>query len=295
MARPGAAWPAMLAMTVASLLLAANEAIIKWLTATLPFGQLMSLRSGLSLVVLLPFLLRGGDWGAAVGWRDWPLLLARNLALTASVFLFFWGLSLLPLADTMALVFTAPLFATLFGAWLLREEVGRWRCLALAVGFGGVLLITAPGGRIGWAALLPVLAAVGLALSDIATRRLMRRAPGVTVLLYTHAFIALAGLATLLRQDWLWPGLEEASWLVAASLLFSAGLLLQILALRRAAVSTLAPLRYLALAFAVLLGWAIWGQLPGWSALAGIVLIAASGLLVWLADIRSARLFREKL
>ncbi len=289
-----AAWPAMLAMTVASLLLTANEAIIKWLTAELPFGQLMSLRSGLSLVVMLPLLLRVGR-GTAAGSGDWPYLLARSVALTVSVFLFLWGLSLLPLADNMALAFTAPLFATLFGAWFLREAVGPWRWLALAVGFAGVLLITAPGGRLDWIALLPICAAICLALSDIATRRLMRRAQGATVLLHTHAFIAVAGLATLLRGDWLWPSLAEAAWLAAASLLFSTGLLLQIFALRRAAVSTLAPLRYLALAFAVLLGWLVWGQLPGWGAFAGIVLIAASGVLVWHADAQKIRLFREKL
>lgn len=288
MSAPATALPAMLSMAGAALLLTANEAIVKVLTLELGFGQLMSLRSGFAVLVLLPALWsRGGlrlapagRLAAAEGW----MLLLRCAALTGSVFLFLWGLSLLPLASAMALVFTAPLFATLLGAGLLGERVGRWRWAALAVGFAGVLLITAPDGRIAWPALLPLGAAAGLGLSDMATRRLMQRASAPAVLLYSHAFIAFAGLATALDGGWDWPGLRDLAWIAAASLLFSLGLLLQMEAFRRADVSKVAPLRYLALVFAVLLGWWVWDELPGLGAVAGAAMIVVSGALVWRLD-----------
>ena len=164
-----------LCMLAGSALLTGNDAVLKWLTADYPVGQVMFLRG---IFVFLPvfFLVwrAGGRPVLRVSQRRGHL--ARAVLVVAGTFLFVSGLSFLPLADAIAITFAGPLFITALAPPLLGEHVGWRRWSAVLVGFVGVLIMVRPtGAAVQWAALLPLAASLTGALRDLLTRRMAAR------------------------------------------------------------------------------------------------------------------------
>lgn len=198
---------------------------------------------------------------------------------------------IMPLAEATALLFVAPLFVALLAGPMLGEKVGPLRWAAVAAGFAGMLLIARPGG-----ALLPegiVLCLTGAAcyaLYQVQTRQLSPTEDTVTMLFYT----ALVGTVSMsLALPWIWggplPGWLDALMIASLGILGGTGHFLLIAAYRHATASTLAPLGYVQLIWATLLGWLFYDALPDAPAFAGMAVIAAAGIaLVWHARPRVA-------
>jgi drug/metabolite transporter (DMT)-like permease len=185
-------------------------------------------------------------------------------------------------------VFLAPILVALAGSRLLGERVGLRTWLALAGGFTGVLLIVRPGGahfdpHMG----LPLLCAFGVAGYQILTRKLAGHDNPITTLFFP-------GLIAIVLVPAIFPGsffvvpdeLPHAFALVAAGTLGAIGHFLLIRAHHHAPATMLAPFGYAQLVVSLALGWLVFGQLPDGVALAGIALIAASGLGLILASHR---------
>jgi len=266
-------------MVVGGAFLTANDAVLKWLTGVYLTGQIMALR-GLFVLLPIAFLVwrQGGVSSLRVGSVRGQGFRA-GLVVTGT-FLFVTGLEYLPLADAISITFAGPLFITAMAAAILGEAVGWRRWAAVVVGFTGVVLIMRPGsGAMQWAALLPLAASFTGALRDIVTRHLAGRESSVAILAVTTVTVIFAGLLTLPFGWQPVAGPDVLLFALGGILLGSAHYCL-IEAFRYAEAALVAPFKYASIIWAVLFGFAIWGDLPDAWTLLGSAVVVASGLYI---------------
>ena len=271
-----------------------GDAIGKLLGA-MPLGQLLLARYAIQAALLLPFV---GLSGLALAPRVWALTVLRTVLHAVSLASFFAALRFLPMADTVAICFVMPFILLLLGR-LSGERIGPHRLAACAVGFAGTLMVVQPSfAAVGAPALLPLLTAVLFSLFMLITRVLARETEPV-VLQAASGLVATAilGPLVLAAAGRAWPELTPVAvtgseWVLLGLLgvLGTVAHLVITFALRFAPSSTLAPLQYLELPFATLIGWAIFGDLPNGLAAAGIVVTIAAGLYIVHREHRTARL-----
>lgn len=257
-------------------------ALMKWAATLEPVsaGEMVFYRSifGLPVVLMWVLSLKGGL--ASISTRR-PLVHLWRCGLGVSgILLIFQGLRLLPLADATTIGFTAPIFATLLSILFLKEKVGRHRWTAVALGFLGVLVMVSPGaeGAPPLAGLMFALGGAFVAASVTVTLRQLGKTESATAIVFWF-FIACACVGGVLA---LIDG-HSHSWRVLAILAAGglAGGLAQLLmttSLQHAPVSALAPLDYLQMVGAVVLGWLLLRDTPTAATLAGAALIVGSGL-----------------
>jgi drug/metabolite transporter (DMT)-like permease len=291
-ARPQSHVPpqAVLLIVAALLCFTLIDAIIKLLTQRYPVPLLVFARWGVQVVALLLWLV------PAMGTRlfrsrELPLQLARGVLLLGASLCFFNALKFLPLAEVTALTYLSPMLVALLSAVFLRERLTALRVAMIAAGLLGMLLIVRPGGEVFHGAALLALAAAGFnAAFQILTRKLAAEDARVTLVYPAIVGTVLMSFATP------WTGIEQAIPWVDVALIVIAGLVgtfghfLFILAFQRAPASGLTPFTYVQLVWATVVGWAIFGRLPDAFSLAGMLVIAGSGLAVVLHERRRSRL-----
>ena len=257
-------------------------ALMKWATTLEPVsaGEMVFYRSIFGLPVVLFWVLNSGGGWAAISTRR-PLVHLWRCALgVTGILLIFQGLRLLPLADATTIGFTAPIFATLLSILVLKEKVGRHRWTAVVVCFLGVLVMVRPGaeGAPPLAGLLFALGGAFVAASVTVTlRQLGKTEKATAIVFWFFVACALAGgaLALMDGHSHTWPVLAV---LAAGGLAGGLAQLLMTSSLQHAPVSALAPLDYLQMVGAVVLGWLLLRDAPTAATLAGAALIAGSGL-----------------
>jgi drug/metabolite transporter (DMT)-like permease len=190
--------------------------------------------------------------------------------------------SLMPLAAASAINFSAPLFATLVSALLLKEAVGLARWSALLVGFLGVLIVTRPGAetfQIG--ALFALGNAVLYGSVTAAVRGMTATESTGTLTLYQLAL--LTGIfALFLPFGWITPTPADAGWILLNGVTNAVGQYWWTRSIHLAPASAVMPFFYLSLVWASVLGFAIWGEVPTVSLVIGSAVVVASGLfLLW--------------
>ena len=210
----------------------------------------------------------------------------------------FSALQFLPLADAIAIAFVMPFIMLLLGRYVLHEEVGSRRLSACIVGFVGTLMVIQPSfAEVGAAALLPLLVAVVFSLFMLVTRQIAKETDPVALQAVSGGFATLLLLPLLLIGTsagvWeltLFIPLDTVHWLLLAiGLLGTVAHLLMTWSLRYAPSATLAPMQYLEIPVATLIGWIIFHDLPNGLAAVGISITIAAGLYVILRERASAR------
>ncbi|MBI1386533.1 MAG: EamA family transporter [Rhizobiales bacterium] len=266
----------------AMVVLALNEAIIKLAAETLPIGELVALRSLFAFVLLAPVvaifcrsaiakLVRGDVLG-------WPLGL-RVAGEAGGAIAYIGALAVLPLADVASISQVLPLVLMGAAALLLGERVGWRRWLAAGAGFFGVLLIIRPLAPTFEPASLLVLVAIAFfTMRDLATRRLPLALPTLVVSVVTIVFVGLVGAVFGVGEAWVMPEGREWLLLVASALAQIVFYFLIIYACRTGEISLVAVIRYSKVAWAVLLGWLVFGTLPDATGLAGMAIVVGAGL-----------------
>jgi S-adenosylmethionine uptake transporter len=290
-----------------------NDMVIKQLSGSYPLHQMVFVRSAIGILFSL-FILQFEGGVASLRTRQIGLHILRGLLIVLANMSFFAALAVIPLADATALFFVAPLFITLLSIPFLGEKVGGRRLLAVIVGFIGVLVMLRPGGAASdempdrLVLLLPVFAAFTYAGMQILTRRLGVSSTASAMAVYiqgtfivvSFGFWIVAGdgryaegmenesILFLLRA-WAWPTQDDWAWflLLGGMSAITGYSLAQ--AYRSADAATIAPFEYVALPMAIMWGWLIFGELPGVRVTAGILLIAASGVYVFLREKRKER------
>ena len=242
--------------------------------------EIMFWRQALTPLALVGWLWWGGGLQrlrtqriAAHGMR--ALVGSTNMAMT------FTATTLLPLAVTITLGFTTPLFAVLLSAFWFRQHVGPWRWLSVLLGFAGVLAIAQPGG--GHVNLL----GAGLALAGgcvVAVINYQIRDLGRTEEpICTVFWFGLFGTAvTLPFLPFFATAHALADWSILAGLGLTGlvGQMLLTASLRHGAVVSVLVVDYVSLLWATLLGWALWNQFPPAATWLGAPLIVGAGLII---------------
>ncbi|MGY4803178.1 DMT family transporter [Teichococcus aerofrigidensis] len=250
----------------------------KLLSASYPVAQVVLIRQGtMLLLLLLARLLRPGA-GGPLATAHPGLHLLRAAGMLGSAIGFFQALREIPLAEGYLVYFTA-LFMTLgLAALALGERPPRAVWLWSGVGFLGVLVAMAPGLSAGGSPLAYAYALLGTASYAVVltVNRGLRHEPGIARLILWSALPGGMVLAPFALAGWVPP--SPADWLALALNGVFAGLATICLAgaFRRASVAQLAPLEFSALLWAMLADLAIWGTLPGLATLAGGAIVVAA-------------------
>tara|TARA_R110000850_G_scaffold100108_2_gene207239 strand:- start:951 stop:1871 length:921 start_codon:yes stop_codon:yes gene_type:complete len=274
-----------------------GDAVAKILGPTIPLGQLVFTRFAVQAVLLIPLIIVAGiNWRLSP--RAWRLASLRTVLHIFGIGGMFVSLQYLPLADAIAIVFVMPFIMLLLGRLVLNEEVGPHRLIACAVGFVGTLLVIQPNFlAVGWIALLPVGVAVVFALFMLTTRQIAKEADpialqavsGTMAMLLLLPVLGLGHVAGFAPLGFVQP--DQAEWLLLAAIgvLGTAAHLLMTWSLRYAPGATLAPMQYLEIPVATLVGFWLFSELPDTLAACGITLTVAAGVYVVLREQATAR------
>lgn len=272
-------------MAIGVILLTINDAVSKHLVLSHPVGQVIFLRQMATLLVMVPYVMLVSGWGA-LRVVNWPGQLTRGLLFIAGSASIVMSLEQLPLAMVTAILFTTPIFVAAFSAPVLGERVGLYRWTAVLGGFAGVLIVVQPGtAAFQWALLLPVAASFINAFRDVLTRLLSRSETSIAMLFWSNITL-MAGSALTVPLGWEPVNSGAALWFVVAGICNGAAHFFVIEALRVSEASAMAPVRYTSLIWAALLGFVLWGEVPGAWLWTGAAVIVASSLYMIRAERR---------
>jgi drug/metabolite transporter (DMT)-like permease len=250
--------------------------------------EIVFFRQSIAIIPVLILVLAGPGLASLKTQRPW-LHASRTAVGTTGMILNFLTISLLPLAETQALWFATPLFATILSALLLHEPVGIHRWSAVTLGFIGVLVVIQPqSGH------LPILGAVtGLvaalltAFVTILLRQLGRTEPALTTVFW---FFTMSSVPLAFVMPWFAQSHAAGLWglIIAMGFVGGLGQVALTLSLQYAPVATLAPVDYASLIWSTMFGVWLFDEAPTRWTWIGAPIIVASGLyIVWREHNRS--------
>ena len=236
------------------------------------------------MLVMLPFVLRGGLRSYIP--RNIGGQFLRGGVHTVGLYLWFFALPHISLADTTAIGFTTPIFI-MFGAVLLLKEPMRWeRWVAAALGFAGVLLVVGPqltGGS--YYALVMLTSSPVYAASYLITKALTRYERAAVIVVWQAISVTAFSLPLALLH-WHWPSAAQWALVLLCGVLGSTGHYCLTRSFAAADISATQSVKFLDLVWAALLGWMVFGDWPSqWSLIGGAVICTST---VWIAR-REAR------
>ena len=197
----------------------------------------------------------------------------------------FVALRNLPLATVVSISFAAPIFTTIFSIFLLKEKVGFYRWLAVIVGFIGIIVITEPGfSSLNIYYLYPIIFCLGLSYVAIAIRQLSTSEPVWLISLYFSVAITLLSFLTI-PYGWVMPSLNDLAILSLVGIFGGVANLWLSQSYKYSEVSLVTPLKYLALVFAIIFGYFIWGEVPTIKTLLGAALVIISSIIIFRREI----------
>ena len=270
-------------------LLSIGDAVIKSIAGAWPGTAVAALRYAIGAIALGTLLfLKEGRQGFAMPMPKVQLL--RGFSVALATICFFSSIFLMPLADATAIGFTSPMITAIFSAIFLHERTHATKWVAILLAFGGVLLIMRPNvAELGWVALLPLVAAISMALVMIGNRA-VAGAGSPLLMQFLVASVAMpfvfsaAVIGHFSGVDALMVGMPD--WtiiarctLVAVTASFAHWLIF--MGTTRASAAEIAPMTYVQLLIAIGLGILLFGDWPDLTSLAGAGIIIASGLILW--------------
>ncbi|WP_299191947.1 DMT family transporter [uncultured Litoreibacter sp.] len=274
-----------------------GDALAKLLGETIPLGQLLLTRFGVQALLLIPLVLFTAR-SFAMSARVLKLTALRTVLHIVGIGAMFTALRYMPLADTVAIAFVMPFIMLLLGKYVLGEEVGPRRLIACIVGFIGTLFVIQPSfAAVGAPALLPLLVAVVFALFMLVTRQVakdvdpisMQAVSGVMACVILGALYPLFGGMMGGALAIVTPSQSELMLLLLIGSLGTFAHLLMTWSLRFAPSATLAPMQYLEIPVATVIGYLIFRDWPNGLAQLGIAITIAAGLYIIFRENRTAR------
>jgi drug/metabolite transporter (DMT)-like permease len=256
-----------------------NDAITKVASESMNMAQVMLIRGAFaSLFVGLLAWQRGAL--ALPGSMLQPMVAIRVIGEAGATASFLIALAHLPIANVSAVLQALPLAVTMGAALVFKEGVGWRRWLAIAIGFAGVLIIVRPGFE-GFSiySLLALACVACCAVRDLATKRIPQAIPTLLVSTTTALAMTMLGAVLLLPMGgWTPMTGESTAFLALAAVLVVIGYQFIIMAMRVGDISFIAPFRYTALLWSILLGLFIFGDVPDLPMILGAIVIVGSGL-----------------
>ncbi|SHJ46414.1 PEP-CTERM protein-sorting domain-containing protein [Shimia gijangensis] len=293
---------------VATFCFSLNDSSIKFLSGGYALHQIVLVRSVLALIFLLLVIVPFDGGFGVLKTKRLGMHLMRGFCVVFANMTFFLGLSVLPLADTVAVFFISPLIITALSVLVLGEQVGPRRWIAVGAGLLGVLIMVRPGsGDFQVALMLPFVSAFAYASLHILTRKIGATESAATMSVYIQiTFIVVSGVIGLmlghgqyagqggpmlefLLRGWVWPAQSDLWILFLLGFSSALGGFFISQAYRLAEASVIAPLEYTAMPMAIVFGVVIFGEWPEPASWLGMSLIIGAGLFIFWRESRVGR------
>ena len=267
-------------ITMASLIKATSDHV--------PPGEAVFFRSFFAIPVIVAWLLWRHELGTGLRTSNPMGHVWRGVVGTCAMGLGFAGLGLLPLPEVTAIGYAAPLLVVVFAAMFLGEEVRVFRLSAVALGLVGVLIVLSPRLSVDAAtidvsqtlgAVLVLGGAVFAALAQVFVRKLVATERTPTIVFWFSVTATCISLVTL-PWGWVLPDPKEFALLVLAGLAGGLGQILLTSSYRYADASLVAPFEYSSMLLALVVGYAVFDEVPSVPMIGGAAIIIAAGVLI---------------
>ena len=266
-------------VNIALVFYALQDGLVRYLTADYTVPQIQFTRSAVMTVIILVMIVatrRFGDFRP----RQVVPLLFRGYTSLVGVALMYMVLANMELAEAYTFFMTGPIFIALFAIPMLKEPVGLIRWIAIGIGFVGILIIMQPGsGALTVWAIVALIAAAIYGLAMVTTRDLTRTNSSLTIVFYVNLFVTIV-LAPAQPFVWFAPPPEDLMLLIGVGVVACLAQFLLAQAYRHATAATIAPFDYVAFIYIVIIGFLMFGEVPGWHVVAGAAVLVASGLVI---------------
>ena len=264
-------------------------ALIKATADEVPTGQAVFFRSFFALFVIFAWLLHRGEMPQGLRVKNAMGHVWRGVIGTTSMGMNFAALGLLPLPEVTAIGFAAPLMTVIFASMFLGEEVRAFRLTAVGIGLIGVCVVLWPRLTIFDADQASAVATVGVmlvlgsalfrALAQIHIRKLVQTDQTSAIVFYFS--LTASGLSLLtLPFGWVIPTWEQAALLIAAGLIGGVAQIMLTSCYRFAPASVVAPFDYVAMLFAIVIGYVWFSEIPTTQMLVGAAIVISAGILI---------------
>lgn len=269
---------AVVLMVIASGFFSGQHGVVRYLAPDIHPFELVFFRNLFGFAVFVPWLIRNGI-GVMETQRFWTHAV-RAFTNMSSLMAYFTALSLMPLADATALFLSVPLFVALGAVLFLGERFGLPRCIGLAVGCAGALVIIRPGFEaVDTGTVLVLTAAVFAASTRLLAKSLSRTDSASAIVTYVTLLMMPVTLIPA-AFVWQWPTLAEIPWLFAIGAFGSFGQLSAVKAYSLVDVSLAEPMVFTRLLWAALIGYLAFTEIPGlWTWIGGAMIVAATTIM----------------
>lgn len=262
-------------MVAMTLLSATMNSAARHVSQTIHPFELVFFRNLFAFLFVLPMLMRYG-LPALRTQRLWAHMGRASLNVVNMLF-FFTAVAITPLAEVVALGFTAPIFATFLGVLILREVVGLRRWSAIFIGFAGAMIILQPGFEtVSFGQAMTLTAAATWAGCLLIIKSLSRTESSITIVAYMAILMTPLSLVPALVV-WQWPDATELFWLAVIGLTGGCAQFLLAQALHEADLSVVMPFDFMKLAWVSLIAFMVFGEIPTLTTWLGGAVIFASG------------------
>ncbi|MBZ9678181.1 DMT family transporter [Mesorhizobium sp. ES1-1] len=268
-----------LLMLAGDFLFALNDAMGKWLVASFSVGQVVLIRSIGAFVVLGPMIARQG--GGRLFQLERPgLQMLRVVATTTDTALFYAAVVYLPLADVMSFYMAGPIYVAALSHFLLGEKVGWRRWAAILLGFCGVLIMLKPSSAaLSLSSSFAFVGSIAFGFAIILSRRLRGTSDTNLVTWQTIGTLLVGAVMTI--GAWRTPSAIDLGAMLLLGVVSCGAHLMITRALKLAPASTLAPLHYTLLLWAVVFGLVFFGDVPDLRILVGSAIVVLAGLFIF--------------
>jgi len=279
-------------MIVASAFFSIMIGCIKEVSASLPSIEAVFFRNLFGLMALSPLFIRQGL--GILRANRYGLLFVRGCMALVFQVTWFYAVSVVPVADAVALSFTAPLFTTVLAIVILKEVVRLRRWTATLVGFAGAILILRPGfEELDPNLLVVILSAAGMAAAFIVIKVLSRTEAPATIVAYLNIFMVPAALVPALFV-WQWPTAEQYIWLILMGASGTCAHLAMNKAFAIAETTVIMPFDFMRLPFTALIGFIAFSEVPDMWTWIGAAVIFSSTFYIARREAQIERDAREK-
>ena len=266
-------------MALSMLAFVLNDGLMKAVFDSMSIYQAIFLRGLITVPLLALLAWLKGALIVRIAPRNRLLVTLRVAAEVGATIGFLTALKHMPLANVTAILQVLPLTVTMAAALFLGEKVGWRRWLAIAIGLTGVMIIIRPGMEGFSVYSIWALVAVGcVTIREIATRKLSADLPSLPVALATAIAIGGLGAVMLPAVEWAPVSASALSLICGASLAIIGGYLFSVMTIRIGDIGFVAPFRYTAMVWALILGLLMFGEIPDMPMMTGTVIIILTGL-----------------
>lgn len=264
-------------LSLSALLFASMGVLIRFASHTVDNATVVFMRNLTGTLLLLPYALYQGK-GFFITDKIW-MHLWRALVGLAAMYGFFYAIAHLPLSNAMVFTYSSPVFIPLV-AWLfLKERISRLMLLAALVGLVGVFLVAKPSDAMfNWLSLVGLSSSLLASMAFVTVRALTKTEPATRIVFY---FCLISTVISAIPMFWHWRVLnsQELFYLVGAGTLATLSQVCLSKAYGYAPAGKIGPANYLAIIFAGIWAWILWGEIPDHLSIAGMILIFIALLL----------------